>query len=243
LAVLKRALNRVGGVAKTPQPTPQLCTENDYKCKILRREMLSPPKTLQVVTAPKADLCSPSSLCASWKHFRQYVSKGFVKKLTNGSFRLDAFKSDEGSLWSKQGAKLWADAQKVASDDQRLGSAYLSQLQYKSTLTLLAEMRNTRLELLDNSTLLFIYMFGLGVPGVLLTIVYMSITCRTWYKTKLNTRLRKRFKREEEQAILKAARPEMKLRMVTSEQDSLLGDGKPSRPGPPNRTNTNPRIL
>ena len=72
-------------------------------------------------------------------------------------------------------------------------------------------------------------MFGLGIPGVLLTIVYMSITCRTWYKTKLNTRLRKRITREEEQAILKAARPGMKLRVLTREQDSLLKDGKPSQ--------------
>ena len=116
----------------------------------------------------------------------------------------------------------------MAKDKQQLGPTYLSQLHVKTTLSLLAETRNLRLEQLDNSAMLLIYVLGLGIPGVLLTALYMTLTCRTFWKTRKNTRLRKRIRREEEQEILRVARPGLQLKVLPREQSRLLKDGRPA---------------
>ena len=149
--------------------------------------------------------------------------------MTNGTFRSDAFASDENSMWSKQGGQLWNEAQNLAKDNQALGETCMNQLIYKAELDLLAETRYLRLELLDDSTMLFLYVIGLGIPGVLLTAVYMTLTMRTWYKTKKNTRLRKQLKRQEDEAILRAARPGQIVQVLSAEQSSLLLDSNPSK--------------
>ena len=210
-------------------PKPKTCAPRDWKCRVLKLNMLAPPRRSEIVSDLQADLCTPTSLCGTWKHLRKYVSGEFARKLTNGTFRPGAFASDENSMWSKQGALLWNEAQKLAKDNQALGPTYMNQLIYKANLDLLAETRNLRLELLDDSTMLFLYVIGLGIPGVLLTAVYMTLTCRTWYKTKKNTRLRKQLKRQEDEVILRAARPGQKVQVLSAEQSNLLRGGRLSQ--------------
>ena len=105
----------------------------------------------------------------------------------------------------------------------------MNQLIYKAELDLLAETRYLRLELQDDSMTLFLYVTGLGIPGVLLTAVYMTLTMRTWYKTRKNTRLRKQLKRQEDDAILRAARPGQRVQVLSAEQSSLLKDVRTSK--------------
>ena len=211
-----------------PKARAAACARTDFKCRVLRLEMLTPPASLEPVTNPAPDLCTPASLCGTWKHYRNFVSREFSKKLDNGSFRLGTFPSDTDSLWSRQGAKLWLEAQNVASDKQKLGPTFLAQMQMKTTLSLLAETRSLRLEQFDNSAKLWIYVLGLGIPGVILTALYMSLTCRTFWKTRKNTQLRKRIRQQEEREILQAARPGLQLKLVPKEHGRLLNNGKPA---------------
>ena len=218
---------RTRDIMSVPKSSSPACARTDFKCRVLRLEMLTPPAVLEPVANSVPDLCTPASLCGSWRHYRNFVSREFSKKLNNGSFRLGTFQSDADSLWSRQGAKLWLEAQNIAADKQKLGPTYLAQMQMKTTLSLLAETRNLRLEQLDNSAMLWIYVLGLGIPGVLLTALYMSITCRTFWKTRKNTQLRKRIRQEEEREILRAARPGLQLKVVP-EKGRLLNNGKPA---------------
>ena len=221
----------LGTPANSPPPTtkPRTCSPTDYKCQVLKLNMLSPPGRLEPVPGLKTDPCSPTSLCGTWKHTRQFVTDNFAKRLTNGTFRPDAFTSDENSMWSTQGGQLWLESQNLAKNTQVLGPTYMNQLIYKANLDLLAETRYLRLDLQDNSTSLLLYVLCLGIPGVLLTAVYMTLTMRTWYKTGKNTRLRKQLKRQEDEAILKAARPGQRVQVLSAEQSALLQDIRTSK--------------
>ena len=221
-------MTRSRDISSEPKSSSPACARTDFKCRVLRLEMLTPPTDLEPVTNLVPDLCAPTSLCGTWRHFRNFVSREFSKKLNNDTFRLGTFKSDTDSMWSKQGAKLWSEAQNMAADKQQLGPTYLAQLQMKTTLSLLAETRNLRLEQLDNSAMLWVYVLGLGIPGVLLTALYMTLTCRTFWKTRKNTQLRKRLRREEEEEILRVARPGLQLKIIPKEQGRLLNNGRPA---------------
>ena len=191
--------------------------------------MLSPPRRAEAVPGLKADPCLPTSFCGTWKHTRQFVTDKFAKKLINGTFRPNAFISDENSMWSAQGRQLWVESQNLSKDNQALGPTYMNQLIYRANLDLLAETRHLRLELQDNSMALLLYVLCLGIPGVLLTAVYMTLTMRTWYKTGKNTCLRKQQKRQEDDAILKAARPGQRVQVLSAEQSSQLNDIRTSK--------------
>ena len=224
----RQQVARTRDVMSVPKARAAACARTDFKCRLLRLEMLTPPSSLELVTNPAPDLCTPASLCGTWKHYRNFVSREFSNKLDNDSFRLGTFPSDTDSLWSRQGAKLWLEAQNVASDKQKLGPTFLAQMQMKTTLSLLAETRSLRLEQFDNSAMLWIYVLGLGIPGVILTALYMSLTCRTFWKTRKNTQLRKRIRQQEEREILQAARPGLQLKLVPKEHGRLLNNGKPA---------------
>ena len=214
-------------MARSKSSSPA-CARTDFKCRVLRLEMLTPPVELEPVSNLIPDLCAPDSLCGTWRHFRNFVSREFRKRLNSGTFRLGTFKLDTDSMWSEQGAKLWSEAQDMAAGKQQLSPTYLAQLQMKTTLSLLAETRNLRLEHLDNSAMLWVYVLGLGIPGVLLTALYMTLTCRTFWKTRKNTQLRKRIRREEEREILRVARPGLQLKVIPKEQGRLLNNGRPA---------------
>ena len=106
--------------------------------------MLSCPTRPETIANFKADPCLPTSLCSTWKYARQILIDGFAKKLTNGTFRPNAFVSDENSMWSIEGGKLWSDAQNLAKDNQALGLTYMSRLIYKTELDLLTETGTAR---------------------------------------------------------------------------------------------------
>ena len=188
--------------------------------------MLSPPSERSETTENLiADPCLP---CITWKFARKYLLKEFSKKLTNGSFKPDAFQSDEGSMWSKEGGKLWNNAQQLAKDNQAIGETYLSWLIYRSKLDLLTESRFLRLELQDGSDHIFRYVLGLGIPGVLLTAVYMTLNMRTWYRSRKQNRLRKQVRRQEDDEILRAARPGQRVRLLSDEENRQLTDARAS---------------
>ena len=112
---------------------------------------MSPPSiSSEAATNLLPDPCRPTSLCSTWKFIRKYAIDSFGKKLANGSFQPDAFVSDAGSLWSKEGARLWNDAQRLAKGNQALGGTYLNWLSFKNQLDLLTETRMLRLELNDD---------------------------------------------------------------------------------------------
>ena len=188
--------------------------------------MLSPPSERSETTENLiADPCLP---CITWKFARKYLLKEFSKKLTNGSFKPDAFQSDEGSMWSKEGGKLWNNAQQLAKDNQAIGETYLSWLIYRSKLDLLTESRFLRLELQDGSDHIFRYVLGLGIPGVLLTAVYMTLNMRTWYRSRKQNRLRKQVRRQEDDEILRAARPGQRVCLLSDEENRQLTDARAS---------------
>ena len=132
-------------------------------------------------------------------------------------------------MWSKERGRLWNDAQNLAKDNQSLGKTYMSRLIYKTELDLLTETRFLRLELQDDSIRLFRYILGLGIPGVLLTAVYMTLTMRTWYRSRKQNRLRKKLKRQQDDAILRAARPGQQVRLLSEEDCRRLADDKTSK--------------
>ena len=88
------------------------CALADFKCRVTQQNMMSPPSEESEAAANVIpDPCRPNSLCSTWKYIRANALDPFGRKLTNGSFRPDAFESDAGSLWSKEGARLWNEAQ------------------------------------------------------------------------------------------------------------------------------------
>ena len=85
-------------ISSVPKSSSPACARTDFKCRVLRLEMLTPPADLEPVVNLVPDLCAPTSLCGTWRHYRNFVSREFSKKLNNGSFRLRTFKSDADSL-------------------------------------------------------------------------------------------------------------------------------------------------
>ena len=65
---------------------PGTCAPTDFKCQVQKLNTLSPPRITETVAGLKADPCLPNSLCGTWKYTRQYVTDGFSRKLTNGTF-------------------------------------------------------------------------------------------------------------------------------------------------------------
>ena len=131
-------------------------------------------------------------------------------------------KSDAGSLWSKEGSRLWNDAQHLAKDNQALGGTYMSRLSFKNQLDLLTETRFLRLELQDDSIRLFRYVLALGIPGVLLTAVYMTLTMRACLLSRRRHRFRKQAKRQQDDEILKNARSGQQMRLLSEEECRML---------------------
>ena len=169
-----------------------------------------------------ADPCRPTSLCSTWRYIRAHALAPFGKKLTNGSFRPDAFKSDAGSLWSLEGARLWNEAQNQANGNQAIGGTFRSGLSLKNQLELLSETRLLRLELQDDSLQLFQYVLGLGIPGVLLTAVYMTLTLKAWITSRQQNKRRTELRRQADAETLRQARSGQQMRLLTPQQCHIL---------------------
>ena len=201
-ALMSSLFGRAGAPAQDP-PKTEACAPTYYKCQVTKQNILSPPSLL---TEAAADItsgpCLPDTICSTWKFARKYVLQEFSKKLTKGDFQPDTFKSDEGGLWSKEGASLWNDVQQLATDNQALGEKFMSRLVYRRELDLLTQTRFLRLELRDGSVRLFRYVLGLGIPGVLLTAVYMTLNMRTWFMSRKRNRLRKLVQKKCDDEIL-----------------------------------------
>ena len=199
------------------------CALADFQCRITRQNMMYPPSEESEAAANViSDPCRPTSLCSTWRYIRTNALDPFGRKLTNGSFHPDAFESDAGSLWSKEGTRLWNEANNQATGNQALGGTYMSRMSLKNQLELLTETRFLRLELQEDSLQLFRYVLGLGIPGVLLTAVYMTLTIRAWLISRRQHRRRVQTRRQADDELLQQARAGQQMRLLTAEQCQRL---------------------
>ena len=98
----------------------------------------------------------------------------------------------------------------------------MSQLSLKNQLELLTETRFLRLELQDDSLQLFRYILGIGIPGVLLTAVYMTLTMRAWLMSRRRHRHRTQTKPQQDEEILRQACAGQQMRLLTAEECNRL---------------------
>ena len=85
----------------------------------------------------------------------------------------DRFPSDEGTLFSEEGAKLYRLALAQASDSQQLDAPFLLRMIHRTQLDHLLQSRWTRVEIQVEMSKAFWLSLGLSLPSVLLAGLYL----------------------------------------------------------------------
>ena len=106
------------------------------------------------------------------------VAAPFLAALKGPGVALDKFPTDEASLFSVEGAKLYRLALSQAADSQHVDQPFLLRMVYRSQLDSLLQDRYARVEMQVSLSRMLWLSVGLALPSVLLSSVYLLIHLR-----------------------------------------------------------------
>ena len=175
----RAVISAIGHLVTPSGATTPHCKPLDEACRALEGKLLFPPKLPAKAASPPltADPCNGNSDCVSWRFLRM-VAAPFLAALKGPEVALDQFPTDEASLFSVEGAKLYRLALSQAADSQRLDQPFILRMVYRSQLDSLLQNRYARVEMQSSLSRMLWLSIGLALPSVLLSSIYLLIHLR-----------------------------------------------------------------
>lgn len=175
----RAVISAIGHLVTPPDASDPHCKPLDEACRALQGKLLFPPKLPAKAASPplSADPCDSNSDCVSWRFLRM-VAAPFLAALKGPGVALDKFPTDEASLFSVEGAKLYRLALSQAADSQHVDQPFLLRMVYRSQLDSLLQDRYARVEMQVSLSRMLWLSVGLALPSVLLSSVYLLIHLR-----------------------------------------------------------------
>ena len=189
----RAAIEAIGTlVSRKPDTKSPPCKPLDDQCIALQSKFLFPPASPKKVSPPLlADKCGEGTDCMSWRFLRMLAAP-FLSALKGEEVKLDLFPTDSGTLFSKEGARLYRLTLSQTPEAYQVESPFMMRLVFRAQLDSILQNRLARVEMNTYLSHMLWLSIGLSLPSIILSCTYLAFHLR-W--AILNRREKLRAKR------------------------------------------------